>query len=116
MYRPSHCSRFDYPNNIWRWVHGNGPSSVPNWLRPIFSEVISPSHQAPRHEGVCETAGITPRILHHDTRGGEWSASRPGPPHVRQRAAGAHGVRGWLGPRANVGIWEKKTYLSVPGN
>jgi hypothetical protein len=87
---------------------GKGSNRGPKWLRPVFSEVILRLNQAPRHEVVCERADIAPCILHHDTRGGECSASRPGPPHVRQRVRDAHCIRGWVGPRTDVGIGDKK--------
>jgi hypothetical protein len=42
--------------------------------------------------------------------GSEWSALRPG-----RFTSGTHWIGGWVGPRAGLDDWGKRTFLTVEG-
>jgi hypothetical protein len=47
---------------------------------------------------------------------GEWSASLAGRFIPREKAAGTHCVRGWVGPRAGLAVAEKRKVLRLPSH
>jgi hypothetical protein len=47
--------------------------------------------------------------------GGEWLASRPGRYTPGERAPGTHWIEGWVGLRVDLGIVEKRKFLTLPG-
>jgi hypothetical protein len=47
--------------------------------------------------------------------GGEWSASRSGRFTPRERASDTHWIGGWVNPRADLNVLEKRKFLTLPG-
>jgi hypothetical protein len=50
---------------------GKRPNRGPKRLPPVFRADIPQLDPVPRREGVSGRAGTAPRVLNHDTRGGE---------------------------------------------
>jgi hypothetical protein len=63
----------------------------------------------------CWSGGIIPPFLTSALDGVEWSASRPGGFTPGEIGPGTYWIGGWVGPRAGLGVVEKRKFLHLQG-
>jgi hypothetical protein len=84
--------------------------SVVNFLQKKLTLCLI--NQAPCHDDIQGSGGITPPFLTLLLDGGEWSVPCPGRFIPCEIVPGTHWIRGWVGPRASLDIVDKRKSCS----